>query len=60
MTVRRLHDTDRSGWFILLGFIPCIGFIVLLVFYIQEGTKSSNKYGSDPKGGERALDPLDD
>ena len=62
VTVRRLHDTDRSGWFILLGFIPCIGSIVLLVFYIEEGTKGSNKFGSDPKGGERDsdIDRLDD
>lgn len=46
--VRRLHDQDRSGWFVLLGLIPLIG-IVLLVFMFLEGTKGANQYGPDPK-----------
>ena len=58
VTVRRLHDTNRSGWFILLGFIPCIGIIILIVFYAEDGTKGSNQFGSDPKGGERVADEL--
>jgi uncharacterized membrane protein YhaH (DUF805 family) len=45
VTVRRLHDTDRSGWWILLGLIPVIGTIVLLVFYVQPGTAGSNQFG---------------
>jgi uncharacterized membrane protein YhaH (DUF805 family) len=49
VTVRRLHDTDRTGWWILLGFIPIIGGIVLLVFYVLEGTQGANRYGPDPK-----------
>ena len=49
VTVRRLHDTDRTGWWILLGFIPIIGGIVLLVFYVLEGTRGPNRYGPDPK-----------
>jgi uncharacterized membrane protein YhaH (DUF805 family) len=36
--VRRLHDTNRSGWWLLIGFIPLIGAIVLIVFFAQEGT----------------------
>ena len=62
VSIRRLHDTNRSGWFLLLAFIPCIGAIILLVFYIEEGTKGSNKFGSDPKGGEHDgdIDRLDD
>ena len=48
---RRLHDTNRSGWWILIGFVPLIGFIVLLVFAVMEGTNGSNDYGSDPKAG---------
>jgi uncharacterized membrane protein YhaH (DUF805 family) len=40
---RRLHDTDRSGWWQLLMFVPVIGWIVLLVFFIQEG--KANRYG---------------
>jgi len=47
--IRRLHDTDRSGWALLLALIPLVGFIILLVFFIQEGTSGDNKYGPDPK-----------
>jgi uncharacterized membrane protein YhaH (DUF805 family) len=46
---RRLHDTDRSGWNILLHFIPLIGFIVLFVYFLQPGTQGENKYGPDPR-----------
>ena len=47
--VRRLHDTDRSGWWILLGFIPLAGPIVLPVFFCLDGTRGSNRFGADPK-----------
>jgi uncharacterized membrane protein YhaH (DUF805 family) len=47
--VRRLHDTGRSGWWILIGLIPIIGAIVLLIFFVLEGTKGPNEYGPDPK-----------
>ena len=47
--VRRLHDTDRSGWWILISLIPLIGGIILLVFTILEGTKGDNRFGPDPK-----------
>jgi uncharacterized membrane protein YhaH (DUF805 family) len=40
---RRLHDTDRSGWWQLIGLVPFIGWIVLLVFYVQESRP--NRYG---------------
>ncbi|WP_432947392.1 DUF805 domain-containing protein [Kribbella sp. CA-253562] len=53
VTVRRLHDTDRSGWWILIGLIPIIGWIVLLVFEVQEGTAGDNSHGPDPKAQER-------
>jgi uncharacterized membrane protein YhaH (DUF805 family) len=49
VAVRRLHDTDRSGWWLLIGLIPLIGFIVLLVFYCTEGTRGANRFGADPK-----------
>jgi uncharacterized membrane protein YhaH (DUF805 family) len=42
---RLLHDTDRSGWFQLIGLIPLIGWIVLLVFFVQE-PKEPNRYGA--------------
>lgn len=48
VAVRRLHDTDRSGWFYLLVFIPIIGSIVLLVFFVQQGTNGRNRFGDDP------------
>jgi len=47
--VRRLHDTGRSGWWLLIALIPLIGGIVLLVFMVQEGTSGDNAYGPDPK-----------
>ncbi|HWE46008.1 MAG TPA: DUF805 domain-containing protein [Caulobacteraceae bacterium] len=48
VTIRRLHDTNRSGWWYLIAFIP-FGGIVLLVFFCLEGTSGPNKYGADPK-----------
>ncbi len=46
---RRLHDTERSGWWILIAFIPIVGVVVLLVFLILQGTRGENRYGPDPK-----------
>jgi uncharacterized membrane protein YhaH (DUF805 family) len=46
--VRRLHDTGRSGWFMLLALIPVIG-LVLIYFLAIEGEKSDNAFGPDPK-----------
>lgn len=45
---RRLHDTDRSGWWLLIGLIPLIGFIVLIVFFASKGTPGDNRFGPDP------------
>jgi uncharacterized membrane protein YhaH (DUF805 family) len=50
VTIRRLHDQDKSGWFILIGLIPIVGPIILLVFYFLEGTRGPNRFGPDPKG----------
>lgn len=49
VAIRRLHDTDRSGWWILIGLIPLIGAIVLIVFYCTDGTRGPNRFGPDPK-----------
>lgn len=49
VAVRRLHDTGRSGWTILLGLIPLVGAIILLVFVCQDSQESDNQYGSNPK-----------
>jgi uncharacterized membrane protein YhaH (DUF805 family) len=48
VTVRRLHDTDSSGWWILLGLIPFIGIIVLIVWWCRIGTRGYNRFGTDP------------
>jgi uncharacterized membrane protein YhaH (DUF805 family) len=49
VTVRRLHDIDRSGWWILIALVPLIGVIVLVVFALLEGTPGTNRYGPNPK-----------
>lgn len=48
--VRRLHDVDKSGWYILLNFVIIIGWIWLLVLNILDSTPGANKYGQNPKG----------
>ena len=47
--VRRLHDINRTGWWLLLLFVPVIGWIVLIVWAIKRGDKGPNKYGPDPR-----------
>ena len=49
--VRRFHDQDKSGWFVLINFVPYIGGLIVLVFMLLEGTRGPNKYGPDPKEG---------
>jgi uncharacterized membrane protein YhaH (DUF805 family) len=46
--VRRLHDTDRSGWWLLLFFVPLIGAIVLIVWLCTKGSHGYNRFGADP------------
>jgi uncharacterized membrane protein YhaH (DUF805 family) len=55
VTVRRLHDTDRSGWWFLIVLIPIIGAIVLLVFMIIDGTPGPNRFGPSPKEAAPAV-----
>lgn len=47
--VRRLHDTGRSGWWILIALVPVVGGITLLVFLATEGAADANEYGPSPK-----------
>ena len=73
VSVRRLHDTDRSGWWLLIGVIPMVAMFlvpvigwalvaivnlvavaVLIYWLVLDGTAGPNRYGSDPKEGERA------
>lgn len=55
VSVRRLHDTDRSGWWVLIGLVPLVGAIVLIVFFATDGSPVVNAHGPNPKqfaGGE--------
>ena len=47
--VRRLHDTGKSGWWVLMGFVPFAGAIVLFVFTVLDSTPGENKHGLSPK-----------
>ena len=47
--IRRLHDTGKTGWWALVGFIPFVGAIVLLVFTVTDSSPGENKYGTSPK-----------
>jgi uncharacterized membrane protein YhaH (DUF805 family) len=50
VAVRRLHDTNRTGWWLLIGLIPIIGWIVLIIFMVLDSQKGENQYGPNPKG----------
>lgn len=56
VTVRRLHDTDRSGWMMLISLVPLVGPIAMLVFMFSEGTRGENQYGPDPKNPQFSAD----
>ncbi|MFF7974384.1 DUF805 domain-containing protein [Streptomyces sp. NPDC007905] len=49
VTVRRLHDTGRSGWWILINLVPTFGAVILLVICSEDGKTGANKYGPNPK-----------
>jgi uncharacterized membrane protein YhaH (DUF805 family) len=49
VSIRRLHDSDKSGWWLLLSFVPFGGFVVF-IFTLLDGTPGDNRYGPDPKG----------
>jgi uncharacterized membrane protein YhaH (DUF805 family) len=46
--VRRLHDTNSSGWWVLVGFIPYVGGLIMIVWYCIKGTAGENRFGPDP------------
>jgi uncharacterized membrane protein YhaH (DUF805 family) len=54
VAVRRLHDTDKSGWWVLISLIPFVGGIILIVLLALEGTQGPNKYGPSPKFADAA------
>lgn len=47
--IRRLHDIGRTGWWMLLHFLPIIGTIIMIFFYVQDSEEGSNEYGLNPK-----------
>jgi uncharacterized membrane protein YhaH (DUF805 family) len=51
ITTRRLHDTDRSGWWQLLSLIPLVGAIILIIWLCTASTPGSNRFGSNPLSG---------
>ena len=52
VSVRRLHDIGKSGWYYFICLIPIVGVIILLVWACKEGERNENKWGPDPKQGE--------
>ena len=49
VTVRRLHDSGRTGWWALIGLVPFIGFVILLIFMVLDSEPGDNAYGPNPK-----------
>lgn len=58
VAVRRLHDTSRSGWWVLLALIPVIGVLALIVMMCIDSTPAPNQYGTNPKGIGNQMQPL--
>lgn len=54
LSVRRMHDSDKTGWFVLVGAIPFVGGLIFLVLTLLPGTQGPNNYGQDPYGNSRA------
>ena len=50
VSIRRLHDIGKSGWFILISLVPVIGGIILIIFSLLDSQPGSNAYGPNPKG----------
>lgn len=55
VTVRRLHDINRTGWWVLIALIPIIGAIILLIFMVQDSTPGENRFGNNPKEPQSAF-----
>ena len=54
VSVRRLHDIDRTGWWVLIALVPVVGAIVLIVFHALDSTPGPNRYGPNPKAARAA------
>ncbi|MBI1417401.1 MAG: DUF805 domain-containing protein [Limimaricola sp.] len=55
VAARRLHDNDRSAWWLLIALVPVVGFIVLLVWLVGRGTPGPNRFGPDPVASTATL-----
>jgi uncharacterized membrane protein YhaH (DUF805 family) len=55
VSIRRLHDTDRSGWWLLIMLVPLVGAVVLIVFWAMDSKPGSNRHGPNPKERESAM-----
>jgi uncharacterized membrane protein YhaH (DUF805 family) len=55
VAVRRYHHADMSGWWLLLILVPVIGFVMLIIWWIGEGTAGYNRFGADPRPQEVSL-----
>lgn len=49
VSIRRMHDTGRSGWWICINFIPILGWLIFLFFAVQDSQPGENQYGPNPK-----------
>lgn len=52
---RRLHDTNRTGWWQLIGLVPVLGLLVLIYFFIQDSDTGANQYGQNPRASAAAA-----
>ncbi len=57
VTARRLHDTNHSAWWILIYFLPIVGFIVIIIFAATKGDEGENRFGPDPQKSGAKLEP---
>ena len=60
VSVRRLHDTNRSVWWMFIVLVPVIGIFVLIYWMASEGDADRNRYGDNPKNEAKSVDPDDD
>lgn len=58
VSARRLHDQDKSGWLLLMHFIPLVGIMIVFVYMVTEGTRGHNQYGPDPKQRNNEIDDI--
>lgn len=52
VAVRRLHDLEKSGWWVLINFIPLVGWVIFIVWAATKGTVGDNRFGADPLAGQ--------